>query len=149
MPVFEYESLDPQARKRKGTMEAETTEEVIAVLQDRGLNPLSVIELGEDGKPVGGNGAWAIIGIAFLIGAAFPWIRRSIRNEFIDYGPVAYLGIPIASGSLFAITAALLTLTERIKNTALKSVVFFGGIFLIVLFAIGTLMLVAEILGWE
>lgn len=45
MAAFEYKALDSQGREQKGVLEADTARQVRQMLRDKGLSPLSVVEV--------------------------------------------------------------------------------------------------------
>ena len=57
-----------------------------------------------------------IIAAAFAVGVILPLARGSIREQFIDKGPMWSVGVPLASGLSFAMIASIMAVIELIQQ---------------------------------
>lgn len=150
MPAFNYEALDDKGKMVKGQAQGEDADEVVAALQQDGLNPIGVFELDANGNEKDGGllGKLAIIGASFAVGFFFPLVNGSLRNELMSEGIGLLLGVMIGMGCTAAMIATLLTLVERIKSPGKRSLAMIGGIFLIVAIILILLMVIADVMKW-
>ena len=150
MPEFNYEALDDNGKMANGKAQGEDADEVVAALQQEGLNPIGVYQLDADGNELGGGllGKFAIIGISFAAGFFFPLVNGAIRSELMKEGMGLMLGVMTGMGCTAALIAALLTLVERIKSPGKRSLAMIGGILLIVVIILTLLMVIADVMNW-
>ena len=149
MPQYKYEALDSKAKMIKGVLEAEDADEVVAELRTQELNPLSVIELDEHGKEVGGlAGRLGIVGISFLVGAGIIVVKGSIREPLLKEGPGVLIGVALGTGIVAAMIAALFTLIETIESAGKRRLAMVGGVLGITVLILIILMVVADIMNW-
>ncbi|MEM9347809.1 MAG: hypothetical protein AAGB26_14455 [Planctomycetota bacterium] len=149
MASFKYEALDSTAKMHKGVIDAEDADQAIAQLQEQGLNPLSVIELDENGKEVGGLvGKLGIVGVSFLVGAGLIVIKGNIREPLLKEGPGMLFGVAVGTGIVGALIAALFTLVETIESAGKRRLAMVGGVVGITVLILVILMVLADILGW-
>ena len=128
---------------------ATITDEVVAELRTQELNPLSVIELDEHGKEVGGlAGRLGIVGISFLVGAGIIVVKGSIREPLLKEGPGVLIGVALGTGIVAAMIAALFTLIETIESAGKRRLAMVGGVLGITVLILIILMVVADIMNW-
>lgn len=149
MPQFKYEALDSKAMMTKGVIEAEDADKAIAQLKDQGLNPLSVLELDENGKEVGGlKGKLGIIGVSFLIGSGLILVKGSIREPLLKEGQGVLFGVAIGTGIVAMLIAALFTLVETIESAGKRRLAMVAGVLGITALILIILMVVADVMNW-
>lgn len=149
MPQFKYEALDSGAKMSRGVIDAEDADGVIAQLKEQGLNPLSVIELDDDGKEVGGlTGRLGIVGVSFLVGAGLILVKGDIRGPLLKEGPGMLFLVAFGTGTVAALIAALFTLIETIEGAGKRRLAMVAGVLGITVLILVILMVLADILGW-